>query len=148
MNRAGAGGTNRNKPVSTVEPFQRQQSHPADLHRQQQQQQQQQHHLQDKINKNGAAGGAGAGGGGPPEPGDPKYQTLPFGTKFGQSAAPSAPASAPASSKSQKIEQLKQEKENNNVQVGPGLGKLKQPNQPTNQQPRFKHSQKKTTVHL
>ncbi len=94
-----AAATNRNKPVSTVEPFQRQQSQPADLHRQQQ------HHIQDKINKNGAVGGIDSA--------DPaKYQTLPYGTKFGQPGAAAA-----SSAKSQKIEQLKQEKENNNVQV-------------------------------
>ncbi|XP_059086191.1 apoptosis-stimulating of p53 protein 2-like isoform X2 [Tigriopus californicus] len=81
-----------NKPVSTVEPFQRQMSSEQHL----------QDDLQNKLNKN--------------EPSDPKYQTLPFGTKFGGPMPPPG-----AYSKNQKIEQLKMEKENNNVQFADNL---------------------------
>eukprot|EP00095_Tigriopus_kingsejongensis_P009602 maker-scaffold832_size90819-snap-gene-0.15 protein:Tk09602 transcript:maker-scaffold832_size90819-snap-gene-0.15-mRNA-1 annotation:"PREDICTED: uncharacterized protein LOC100870125" len=83
---------NKNKPVSTVEPFQRQVSSEQHLHED----------LQNKLNKNEAP--------------DSKYQTLPFGTKFGGPMPPPG-----AYSKSQKIEQLKQEKENNNVQFADNL---------------------------
>ena len=101
---------NKNKPVSTVEPIQRnQQNYPAAADEML------------EINKNSDQP--------PPHPGGSaeasKYQTLPFGTKFGPSgpgggAAPGAVA-GPGMTKSQKIEQLKQEKENNNVQFASDL---------------------------
>ncbi len=100
---------NKNKPVSTVEPFQRQQSHPVAAatttgHAMMQDD------VQNKINKNGGAPALDAAA-------DPKYQTLPYGTKFGQMGGPPQPQlQAMGSSKAHKIEQLKQEKENNNVQ--------------------------------
>merc|ERR1719376_120094 len=71
---------------------------------QQQQQQQQQLHGTNKNN-------------------DPKYQTLPFNTKFNSAtaAAAAAAAASTSSSSSAKIEALKQEKENNNVQFASDL---------------------------
>ena len=103
---AGMANKNKNKPVSTVEPFQRQQNHPSN------------HDEMLEINKNN--------GGDPhqPPPGgaeSSKYQTLPFGTKFGPSGPAGAAAAGPNMTKSQKIEQLKQEKENNNVQFASDL---------------------------
>lgn len=77
-------GMNKNKPISTVEPFQRH----VNI-------QEHQDEFQNKINKNDGG------------PVDPKYQTLPFNTKFMQ--------------QNQKIDQLKQEKENNNVQFSEDL---------------------------
>ena len=91
----GMANKNKNKPVSTVEPFQRQQNHPINDEL--------------EINKNN-------GGDPQPPPGgaESKYQTLPFGTKFGPPSGPGGvgPAGGAASgagmTKSQKIEQLKQ----------------------------------------
>ena len=98
---------NKNKPVSTVEPFQR--------HEQIQQQSEEQHN---KINKNlGPVDDLSAQASANPVPGDPKYQTLPFSTKFGAATA----TNTGAMSKTMKIEQLKQEKENNNVQFSQDL---------------------------
>ena len=97
----GMANKNKNKPVSTVEPFQRQQnSHPSNND-----------HEQLEINKNN--GGGGDPQQPPPGGADPsKYQTLPFGTKFGPSgpggAGPGGAAAGPGMTKSQKIEQLKQ----------------------------------------
>jgi len=96
---------NKTKPVSTVEPFQRsqvavqgQQTQPGvDNHHVSAedlkpiipgQTENYDQHQQNIINKNN----------------DPKYQTLPYNTKFGH-----------PNNKAQKIEQLKQEKENNNI---------------------------------
>lgn len=87
---AGLVNKNKTKPVSTVEPFQRTMN----------QQQMDNHHvsaedlkpnlsLENLENKNI----------------DPKYQTLPYNTKFSQLN----------NAKAQKIEQLKLEKENNNI---------------------------------
>ena len=90
----GSNKLNKNKPVSTVEPFQRQ---PEEVH-------------QNQINKNGHLLHH-------PNNEDPKYQTLPFGTKFGQQQQ----QHMAQASKSQKVAQLKQEKENNNVQFSDDL---------------------------
>ena len=94
---AAASNKNKNKPVSTVEPIQRnQQNYPTAADEML------------EINKNSDQP--------PPHPGGSaeasKYQTLPFGTKFGPSgpggAGPGGAAAGPGMTKSQKIEQLKQ----------------------------------------
>ena len=99
----GMANKNKNKPVSTVEPFQRQQNRP--------------NNDEIEINKNN-------GGDHPPPPGgaESKYQTLPFGTKFvGAGGVQPAATAGAGMTKSQKIEQLKHEKENNNVQFASDL---------------------------
>ena len=53
---------------------------------------------------------------------DPKYQTLPFNTKFANSANSNTTANTMVSNeKSEKIKALKQEKENNNIQFSDDL---------------------------
>merc|ERR1719195_1898856 len=87
---AGLSNKNKTKPVSTVEPFQRSIVSPVSP-------QNDNHHDNEAIiaNKNF----------------DPKYETLPYNTKFGHLN----------NAKAQKIEQLKLEKENNNVGFSKGL---------------------------
>ena len=104
---AGLSNKNKSKPVSTVEPFQRsivsggqQQPAPVDNHHVSAEDLKPTniHHQDNEAiigNKNF----------------DPKYQTLPYNTKF----------SHLNNAKAQKIEQLKLEKENNNVGFSEGL---------------------------
>ena len=136
---AGLANKNKTKPVSTVEPFQR------TLQQQQQQQQQQldnNHHVSAEDLKPGLSmllpnelhpqqqqqqmDGSHNNNNNNNKNIDPKYQTLPYNTKFGQlnshtnnNVNPAAANSS--SSKAQKIEQLKQEKENNNVAFSEAL---------------------------
>ena len=101
-----AANKNKNKPVSTVEPIQRnQQNYPTAADEML------------EINKNSDQPPQHPGGSAEAS----KYQTLPFGTKFGPSGPGGAAAAGPGMTKSQKIEQLKQEKENNNVQFASDL---------------------------
>merc|ERR1719394_2079036 len=104
---AGLSNKNKSKPVSTVEPFQRSivspgqgQQGPVDNHHVSAEDLKPTniHHPDNEAiigNKNF----------------DPKYQTLPYNTKFGHLN----------NAKAQKIEQLKLEKENNNVGFSEGL---------------------------
>jgi len=91
---AGLSNKNKTKPVSTVEPFQRSiVAQPVDNH-----------HVSAEDLKPTITNQESE----PPSGNknyDPKYQTLPYNTKFGHLN----------NAKAQKIEQLKQEKENNNI---------------------------------
>merc|ERR1719195_1056147 len=91
---AGLSNKNKSKPVSTVEPFQRSiVAQPVDNH-----------HVSAEDLKPTITNQESE----PPSGNknyDPKYQTLPYNTKFGHLN----------NAKAQKIEQLKQEKENNNI---------------------------------
>ena len=95
---AGLVNKNKTKPVSTVEPFQR--SLTTQLV--------DNHHVSAEDLK-------------PPtievmeNKNDNKYQTLPFNTKFSNNANNNNNGNANSNAKAAKIEQLKQEKENNNV---------------------------------
>jgi len=97
---AGLNNKNKTKPVSTVEPFQRSVTaqQPVDNHHVSAEDLKPVLTVHEPVEQ-------------PPQPpganknNDPKYQTLPYNTKF----------SHLNNSKAQKIEQLKQEKENNNV---------------------------------
>jgi len=107
---AGLSNKNKTKPVSTVEPFQRSiVSPPVDNH----------HVSAEDLKPTTIHHGGGGVGGGEPEAVinnknyDPKYQTLPYNTKFGHQGLHNA--------KAQKIEALKLEKENNNIGFSEGL---------------------------
>merc|ERR1719192_1780809 len=106
---AGLSNKNKSKPVSTVEPFQRSiVSQPVDNH-----------HVSAEDLKPTTIHHSGGGGGDNSEAVitnknyDPKYQTLPYNTKFGHQGLHNA--------KAQKIEALKLEKENNNIGFSEGL---------------------------
>ena len=106
---AGLSNKNKSKPVSTVEPFQRSiVSQPVDNH-----------HVSAEDLKPTTIHHSGGGGGDTNEAVisnknyDPKYQTLPYNTKFGHQGLHNA--------KAQKIEALKLEKENNNIGFSEGL---------------------------
>merc|ERR1719397_416503 len=88
-----AGLSNKKKPVSTVEPFQRSLAP----------QQVDNHHVSAEDLKPGPSLQEESSSGGGNKNIDSKYQTLPYNTKFGHL------------NKAAKIEQLKQEKENNNI---------------------------------
>lgn len=97
---------NKNKPVSTVEPFQRQAAISAAAAQAAAAVASAVANNTDKYNINNED----------PNATDPKYQTLPYNTKFGGPNAASAAASSGASNVMKKIEALKQEKENNNLE--------------------------------
>merc|ERR1719295_1855660 len=90
---AGLSNKNKTKPVSTVEPFQRSLAP----------QQVDNHHVSAEDLKPGLSLQEESSSAGGNKNIDSKYQTLPYNTKFGHL------------NKAAKIEQLKQEKENNNI---------------------------------
>ncbi len=129
---AGLANKNKTKPVSTVEPFQR------SLQSGQQQQLDNNPHVSAEDLKPGLAMLPGDqlhqqqlpdGGNGTNNNNainnknmDPKYQTLPYNTKFSQlNNSHNNNNASVANARAQKIEQLKQEKENNNVAFAEAL---------------------------
>jgi len=100
---AGLSNKNKSKPVSTVEPFQRSLVSPP--------QQNDNHHVSAEDLKPAAIHHPDNEAIIANKNFDPKYQTLPYNTKFGHLN----------NSKAHKIEQLKLEKENNNIGFSEGL---------------------------